>query len=631
MLSLFSLVSCDKEHIDENTDFYVKEIYISTYNYAVSNISNDAEIYYLSESDERNNRLTLVFNKDIAKDNKTYLFYMQTGMPIPIIPEFQESDIPYDIYSISGNVLEIWDNVPNDVSYTTPMMYSALYIPKEFRATDGSVLNTDLEIYFSGANPHTLLENTSSYNGSPETLSIFSFGDKWESMYGKERQVGYVIFEDTPLYDKNGEIIDLLTIGDNAEILDFNEEYYSVKVYRPLKKNDPKHHSNYMLKANTDIFETEHVEAIYGKISNDALKRINQPNKWGLITVYSQIGYNYYDLSDLYVSFSLFPSGSSSVKITDNHPDDVESNNIYKPLTDINIDAEFIQTLETLSYSTAIEKYGDGWIALTNPNESNGTYPLESKENHHLLTVYPDERETIERLHKLYTNRLDADWEEMDSNIKTKFSDFKQACKKFSEIWYEWSKIDKNVTRESYISLVKKHFSDTDIASHTIDEYFNNDVDLIYLIGLFKEELFYPQSEVNKAREGLNVIITYPPQNIPNNNENHASNRWGIEFDAAKERGNVEIGGTILNINESQAVIKVAAITDMGEGKYNSENINISIGDEVNVIFECSYDDLSDYIGAGVWAYGIYDEEKKTVIIENELMFHIPSAFAHEH
>ena len=76
LLSVITLVFCVGCKATDTTedDFYVTEMYLSTYNGAVHHTSSDAEIYYLSESDERNNRLTVVFNKDISEDNESFLF-----------------------------------------------------------------------------------------------------------------------------------------------------------------------------------------------------------------------------------------------------------------------------------------------------------------------------------------------------------------------------------------------------------------------------------------------------------------------------------------------------------------------------------------------------------------------------
>ena len=517
LLSVITLVFCVGCKATDTTEdgFYVTEIYLSTYNDAVHHTSNDAEIYYLSESDERNNRLTVVFNKDISEDNESFLFYIQTGTEIPVVPEGWENEVGYDIYKILGNTLEI--HYSDDRSpYYTPMLYSALYIPQGFKAKDGSTLENTFEAYFSGANPHSLLENVTSYNGYECTLAIPAFTKGWEPIYGKSRQVGFINFENVPVYCDD-VTVDTLTISDNVEITGEEDGFYTVNIYRPLSKGDANYHSKYTLKGGLDVLESSHLIKISGKVQKEYVNLISPPDEGSVVTVLSTNELNYYELSEVYVIHAFFHSGGSTHKIWEDSSkertlaegEEIDSIKNYKPLSEIKIDEVLVDNLHKVSLGEYIFKYGSGWITLGRSDGKPGMYPMETPINHFTLTRYPEKRDTVEALHKLYISYIDTLWDKIESEQKEKFEEYKFAMKTFSEIWYEWSRIDENVTRESYINLVKKHFIGVNgITESMVDEYFGKDGELVESAGTFKENLFFPKDLVNEARENLDMLVS---------------------------------------------------------------------------------------------------------------------------
>ncbi len=519
LLSVITLVFCVGCKAADTTEegFYVTEMYLSTYNDAVHHTSNNAEIYYLSEEDERNNRLTVIFNKDISEDNESFLFYIQTGTEIPVVPEGWENEVGYDIYRISGNTLEI--HYSDDRSpYYTPMLYSALYIPQGFKAKDGSTLDNPFEAYFSGANPHSLLENVTSYNDSECTLAIPAFTKGWEPIYGKSRRVGFINFENVPVYS-GGVMVDTLTISDNVEITGEEDGFYEVNIYRPLSKGDANHHSKYTLKGASDVLESPHVNKISGKVQKEYVNLIAPSDECSVVTVLSTNELNYYELSEVYVIHAFFPSGGSTHKIWEDSSkeralaegEEIDSIKNYKPLSEIEIDEALVENLHKISLGEYIFKYGSGWITLGRSDGKPGMYPMETPINHFTLTRYPEKRDTVEALHKLYISYIDTLWNKVESEQKEKFEAYKFAMKTFSEIWYEWSRIDENVTRESYVNLVKKHFIGVNgITEDSVDQYFMNDGELVENAGTFKENLFFPKDLVNEARENLDMLVTEP-------------------------------------------------------------------------------------------------------------------------
>ncbi len=523
---LFTTIFAGCKDNNELNELRVTDIYVSTYNSAIESTSSDTVIHYLSENDDRNLRLSIEFNKELSEDNGEYLFYMQTGSQIPIIPINEKSDIPFDTYKISGNILEItYRKNERNAAYTTPMSFTGLYIPKGFKAKDGTGLEETFEIYFTGANPHSLLVTTNSFNGSPETIVIGEFGSKWESLYGKKRKVGFVNNENVSLYSGT-DIIDTLTIADNVEILWEEGNFYRVNVYRPLPLNDINHHSKFTLNSTIDIFDSKHLKKITGTIEKKYVNTIDLPNDYSYACVFASDHQNYYGLSDVFVEYSIFPLGYHAIMIYDGVNADgtyLQSDEfdtiIYKKLNEIVLNEEFFNMMEVLSYNSFADCFGDAWIRFVYTDEDGKNYspPIDDVQNHQLLCVYPQAREFVNECLDLHNKYILSHWGNIAAPIgfedeKAEFDNFVDAKEKLSKIWFEWSEIDTRVKRNTYIQLIKKHFANKNgISTGIIDDYFNNNEDLLSCLGNFIDNELWPQNiiqELDAKLESLSRIET---------------------------------------------------------------------------------------------------------------------------
>lgn len=519
-LILFGCANDEKSNVEQ---LYVTGIYVSTYNTAIESTSSDAKIYYLSENDERNFKLTIEFNKELSEDNNQYLFYMQTGSQIPIIPTDEKSDIKFDIYKISKNMLEIsYAQDEGTSAYTTPMLFTGLYIPKGFKAKDGTTLEKTFEAYFTGYNPHTLLSGTNSYNGSPETIVIAEFGDKWVSMYGKKRDVGFVNNESASLYSDTG-VIDMLTISDNVEILSEEGDYYKVNVYRPLPLSDSNHHSKFILEGDIDIYDSKYLKKITGKIEKKYITTIDLTKDYACARVFSSNIQNYYELSDVFLELSTYPLGTYTTMIYDglgkdstySLPEEFETIE-YKPLNEIVLNEDFFDAMEILTYNSFADSFGDAWVSYVFTNEKGENYslPIDDAQNHYLIYVYPEERTFVNECLDLHNNYISDHWKEISSSQKyesekNQFNIFLDGKRKLSEIWFEWSEIDKTVNRNIYIELIKKHFSNQNgITDTLIDNYFNSEEDLLFCLGNFIDNELWPRDTILKFNKMVEDFIT---------------------------------------------------------------------------------------------------------------------------
>ncbi|MBP1993749.1 hypothetical protein [Paenibacillus eucommiae] len=479
--AVFLITGCRN---NSESQLAIEELILPYYCYGVVKAPQGVTITYLPENSGDSHKLTVRFNKALSEKNTMNLYYIQTGSPVPILS--MEKTMPsgkrYDQYQISGNNLEIgYNGMEKGNYYVNPMTFSALYFPEEIMAEDGSVLETDLSVYFSmgAVNPHEQFEQINVVMNETLTPTLIiptnaEQGSAWNSSGQKNREVGYVRETYSPIYSSKemSEVVDRISFGANVELAEAGDGYYRVHYYVPRDASDEKHHSRYALSNDLDIFESEYLIKKQGYVKAAEVGLIGSfDNPGAKVSVYATGTQTMNGTLELYVSNLFYPGVGSSYRLYNVMEDtEIRSDEVIRTINDQQINA-----LEVESYLYLNDLYGSG-VRIYN-DENNKSLPMEDKRNHLLLlNEFKDDQAYIMRLRDEYNGYLFESWNRSVSdygkNRKADFDKYFASIKKMNDIWYEWSQTDPEVKRETYIKLVVDNLAATEDEKRNMAAYF---------------------------------------------------------------------------------------------------------------------------------------------------------------